>query len=404
MSTPGRKGNMLVQKMIELESAYRQSKVRMPNDGRLVEHERVDEREREIIRLKYMVQKLEERINVSKVEAENAKRELRNEQDGRKIVEKKLKAVEKESKELKNKMSALRVKLGVANANYNVGKHETEELRKNHQENQIQIARLEERLAAANVDRERLKHPQNPDGSEEVQKKLDTDNKLSKKLKNKIEKLENLREEDQRIIERKEEENRMMAVEINRCRMVVANLETALEMAEMTSQAERASREDFERQNKALRHEKANFDAQIHQYKVKLGISHATKNVNVHQANQLRKQDEKYQFTIQTLEHKLRKANAEIERLKTRNLMTGKTADSLQEHKGRLKKYRHDLGIELKTPKLTDRSEISGWSRNRSTPKGEIGSLHSVGSMKSQGHGQINSKPNSGKRGRSSVP
>lgn len=89
----------------------------------------------------FQVSKLEERLQVAKVETENAKRELKNEQDGRKVVDKKMKSLEKDNKDLRQKMSALRVKLGVANANYNVGKHETDELRKNHQENQIQIAR-----------------------------------------------------------------------------------------------------------------------------------------------------------------------------------------------------------------------------------------------------------------------
>ena len=56
-------------------------------------------------------------------------------------------ALEKENKELKTKMSGLRVKVGVATANYNVGKHETDDLRKSHQENQIHIARWENSLS-----------------------------------------------------------------------------------------------------------------------------------------------------------------------------------------------------------------------------------------------------------------
>jgi septal ring factor EnvC (AmiA/AmiB activator) len=87
------------------------------------------------------VNKLEEKLKIARTDAENAKRELKNELEGRRIVDRKLKTLEKDNKELRNKLSSLRVKLGVANANYNVGRHETEELRKNHQENQIQIAR-----------------------------------------------------------------------------------------------------------------------------------------------------------------------------------------------------------------------------------------------------------------------
>ena len=87
------------------------------------------------------VNKLEEKLKISKTDSENARRELKNELEGRKIVDRKLKALEKDNKELRKKLGDLRIRLGVANANYNVGKHETEELRKNHQENQIQIAR-----------------------------------------------------------------------------------------------------------------------------------------------------------------------------------------------------------------------------------------------------------------------
>lgn len=45
-----------------------------------------------------------------------------------------------------------------------------------------------------------------------------------------------MRQDDQCMIQEKEEENRMMASELNRCRMTIANLETSLEMAEMTIQ------------------------------------------------------------------------------------------------------------------------------------------------------------------------
>ena len=38
-------------------------------------------------------------------------------------------------------MGAMRIKMGVAQANYNVGKQETDELKTKHQDNQIQIAR-----------------------------------------------------------------------------------------------------------------------------------------------------------------------------------------------------------------------------------------------------------------------
>lgn len=408
MGTTDRKGSMLVQKMFELETAYRQISEK---DREIIKYRqttdsanRDDEREREILKLNYMVQKLEERMKVAKVETENAKRELKNEQEGRKVVDKKLKALEKDNKDLRNKMSSLRVKLGVSNANYNVGKHETEQLRKNHQDDQIQIARLEERLAAANQEKERLRNPQNPDGSHEVQKKIDTDRKEVKKLKEKIEKLKGLREVDQQRIEEKEEENRMMAAELNRCRMTIANLETSLELAEMNIQAERISREEFEKQNEQLLKEKENFDAQIQHYKVKMGISQATKNVSVRQVDFLKKKDEEYQYSIQTLERKLRAANAEIERLKTRYMMTGKTADSLQDHRKRFRKHRNNFNMEFITPRSYDKPGISGWSPASTGTQADRVSLNSIGSRKSPKQEPAHAKPNSGKRGRTSAP
>lgn len=61
--------------------------------------------------------------------------------------------LEKENKDLKAKLGSVRVKLGVANANYNVGKHETDDLRKSHQENQIQIARFVRVFAVLSIER-----------------------------------------------------------------------------------------------------------------------------------------------------------------------------------------------------------------------------------------------------------
>jgi len=101
---------------------------------------------------------------------------------------------------------------------------------------------------------------------------------------------------------------------------------------------------------------------------VKLGISTATKNVNVRQTELLKKKDEVYKFTLEDLENRLRLANAEIERLKTRAMETGQTADSLQSHNARLKKYRkrYDGGFILPSP--FEFKNSTGWSPNRMTP------------------------------------
>lgn len=191
-----------------------------------------------------------------------------------------------------------------------------------------------------------------------------------------------------------------------------------LEMTDLSSnflpffQAERASREDFEMQNRQLRSVKENFDEQIKEYKVKLGITKASKNVNVRQAELLKKKDEEYQYTVQTLEKRLREANAEIERLNSRYMETGKTAMSLQNHKSRLKKYRNTFNMEFLAPRSYD--GVTGWTPTRLTPKGRNSverrdrvSVNSVGSVDSLSGNQSTSALQdlkTGKRGRTSAP
>ena len=85
--------------------------------------------------------KLEERYKTAKGETEIAKRDRRNEQEGRKEQGKRISELETENKSLRAKVGALRVKLGVANANYNVGRYDADQLRKTQQDSQIQAAR-----------------------------------------------------------------------------------------------------------------------------------------------------------------------------------------------------------------------------------------------------------------------
>ena len=85
--------------------------------------------------------KLEEKLKASKGEAEIVKRDKKNEQEGKKEFQRRITALETENKSLRAKVGSLRVKLGVANANYNVGRYDTDQLRKNYQEAQINMAR-----------------------------------------------------------------------------------------------------------------------------------------------------------------------------------------------------------------------------------------------------------------------
>ena len=91
--------------------------------------------------LQKQLSRLDQKLKTAKLEADNAKRDLKNEIEGRKLVEKKMTATEKENKDLRGQVGSLRVRMGVVNANINVGKHETDELKKNNQENQVTIAR-----------------------------------------------------------------------------------------------------------------------------------------------------------------------------------------------------------------------------------------------------------------------
>ena len=154
---------------------------------------------------------------------------------------------------------------------------------------------------------------------------------------------------------------------------------------------------------------KGNFDGQLKQFKVKLGIAQASKNVNVRQAEMLRKQDEEYQFTVQNLEKRLRAAKAEIDRLKARDMEAGQTADSRQNYNSRLKKHRNTFNMEFITPRSFEGT--SGWTPTRATPRGSsLGdrvSMNSLGSVRST-PGEQSLPPvrhvNKGKHGRTSAP
>lgn len=177
--TPGveRAGALLVQKMFELEEAYRELEKKdielgkyrkMSKEQNAGDMVKLDDKDKEIAKLQYMVSKSEERLKGYKGEIEIAKRDRRNEIEAKKELQKKISELETENKSLRTKFGSLRVKLGVANANYNVGRYDTDQLRKNYQDAQIQIARLEERLAAANQELKRLRDPEQAEGNPEV--------------------------------------------------------------------------------------------------------------------------------------------------------------------------------------------------------------------------------------------
>lgn len=183
--TPGveRAGALLVQKMFELEEAYRELEKKdlelgkyrkMSKEQNAGDMVKLDDKDKEIAKLQYMVSKSEERLKGYRGEIEIAKRDRRNEIEAKKELQKKISELETENKSLRTKFGSLRVKLGVANANYNVGRYDTDQLRKNYQDAQIQIARLEERLAAANQELKRLRDPEQAEGNPEQQKKIST--------------------------------------------------------------------------------------------------------------------------------------------------------------------------------------------------------------------------------------
>ena len=101
------------------------------------------------------------------------------------------------------------------------------------------------------------------------------------------------------------------------------------------------------------RNERQMFDETLRSYKVKLGVSQAGRNVNLRQAEELRKKDEEYRNHLNTLKRKLVMAQNEIERLRNKT-MPGKTASSVESHLTRFQ--RDERGIGHVTPKSSTRS------------------------------------------------
>ena len=90
---------------------------------------------------------------------------------------------------------------------------------------------------------------------------------------------------------------------------------------------------------------------------MKLGVSQAGRNVNLRQAEELRKKDEEFKNQINNLQKKLRIANSEIDRLRNKTtVMPGKTASSMHNHVNRFQVTRDEKGVEHVTPLHSTRS------------------------------------------------
>ena len=86
-------------------------------------------------------------------------------------------------------------------------------------------------------------------------------------------------------------------------------------------------------------------------------MSQAGRNVNLRQAEELKKRDDDYKAHINNLQKKLKVAQNEIERLRNKaTVMPGKTASSVQTHLTRFQIQRDDKGVEHMTPMNTTRS------------------------------------------------
>ena len=96
------------------------------------------------------------------------------------------------------------------------------------------------------------------------------------------------------------------------------------------------------------------FDETLRSYKVKLGVSQAGRNVNLREAEELRKKDEEYRNHLNSLQRKLKIAHNEIDRLRNKTTMPGKTASSVETHLTRFQ--RDEKGIGHVTPKSSTRS------------------------------------------------
>ena len=309
--------------------------------------------------------------NSDDMELEEIKEELKNELERQKILQSALEASEEERNDLNAKLATLRVKLGVANANYNVSKSESDQLRKQNQEAQIQKARLEERISTCTTDLEKLKDPANPESNVNMRKVAANDRKELKRLRNDLEGIKSERSDTQKQIEIKDEKIRQLEIQIAAVKEQLDTCQSDLDVALISAEAEKKEREEVEVKLNDLIGEKMKFDDKMLKVQSKLDSTASGTTGIQKQVELFKEKEEKLMQNIATTEKKLRDAVTEIEQLKNRKMPT-RTASSIKYHQYRMS--RNSIVSDT-----TPRFSIS--SKGSLASSGSVGSKLSVASV-----------------------
>ncbi|XP_053380714.1 uncharacterized protein LOC123547669 [Mercenaria mercenaria] len=269
------------------------------------------------------------------MDAENMQRDLANEHDHRRLLENQLQDIDEERKELNTKLATLRVKLGVANSNFNVSKNECDKMRKKYQETQIQKARLEERIETGTKELEKLKDPNNPDSNVNLKKVVLNDRKEIRRLRTELEGVRSERSEVQKQIQDKDEKIKMLNIYIGEAKDKLDECHRDYEIAQISVTGEKKKREEVEEKYNELMKDKKAFDEKMDAINEQLDIA-------ISGTSGIQKHTEKYRDNEQVLvdkidvvEKKLRDALTAIEQQKNRN-MPFRTATSIKHHQYRM--------------------------------------------------------------------
>ncbi|KAK3594700.1 hypothetical protein CHS0354_001652 [Potamilus streckersoni] len=365
---PSNQGEALVHKMFEIQNLYREledkdeevRKLRIQKDKMAHEHkedrERMHERDKAAQKLEFELSRTDDKNKILQNELETVKLSLRNEQELRKNFEKKVNELEKDKKELHSKLGSVRVKLGVANANYNVGKFETDQLRTKLQEAQVNVARMEERLESANKEILNLKDPAGSEFSLTAKRQTLSDKKEIKKLMSEIAKLQEMSNKQTQETEQKDEEIRQLNFEISLLKEKLQNTQADIDSLNQELEEEMKEKEAMLERINGLEEERKYYDEKIKGVKTKLGIFRAKGNVNLGVAKSLKEREDELLDKLKKMEKKVKDLNIEVEQLRHKN-MPGGTVRSIKNHEYRLQQ----VNTNDKLPKITrnDRSKDS---------------------------------------------
>ena len=301
---------------------------------------------------------------IEMTELADIKVSLRQELEQQTILQAALKTSEEDRNDINSKLATLRVKLGVANANYNVSKAESDQLRKQSQEAQIQKARLEERINTSTADLEKLKDPNNPESNINMKKVAANDRKDVKRLRNELEGIKSERSETQKQLEIKDDKIRQLELQIAKVKEQLDTCMSDLDVANISAEAEMKEREEIEIKLNDLIGEKMKFDDRMLKVQSKLDSTASGTTGIQKQVEVFKEKEQKLLQSISTAEKKLRDAVTEIEQLKNRK-MPIRTASSIKYHQYRLSR---NSMVSDTTPRF------SVTSKNSMSSTGSVGS------------------------------